>query len=112
MTEQEFWDILAAAPHPSPIYYRLYYNEDGSPRCYTMEDLPGSYIEIDLETYHCQDNWVRVVDGKIVKINHTLSVQKLVQSNQGTACHPQNIAVIDPTSNTLWSKQTYAFKSN
>jgi hypothetical protein len=31
--------------------YRLYYNDDGTPKFYTMEDLPGQYIAVDLETF-------------------------------------------------------------
>lgn len=111
MNEQEFWDILAAAPAPQPVFYRLYYNPDGSLRCYSMEDLPGEYIEIDAETFVRGDLWVRVIDGKIRKINRW-TVQKLVQSDQGTQCHANNVAVIDANSNTMWSKQIYGYESS
>ena len=106
MTEQEFWAILAAMPEPLPLFYRLYYHDDGSPLCYSMEDLPGNYIEIDAETFAAADHWVRVVDGKIKRINRSSS-QKLVRTKHGTSCHPCNVAVIMPDSGTNWSKQIY-----
>lgn len=106
MTEQEFWDILAAMPQPKPVFWRLYYNDDGSPLCYSMEDLPGDYVEIDADTYARADPWVRVINGKICKINRA-TVQKLVRSDQGTQCHSNNVAIIDPLSHTMWSKQIY-----
>jgi hypothetical protein len=109
MNEQEFWKILMDVPPPQPVFFRLYYNQDGSPLHYTMEDLPGNWVEIDRETYVAADPWVKVVDGKIKKLNR-LSVQKLVLSNQGTSCHPNNVAVIDASSNTTWSKQIYGFE--
>lgn len=111
MTEQEFWDILAAVPEPQPVFWRLYYSADGSPLHYSMEDLPGDYIEIDAETYARGDLWVRVIDGKICRVNR-FTVQKLVRSDQGTQCHANNVAVIDPNSNTMWSKQIYGYESN
>lgn len=112
MTEQEFWDILLNnIPEPVPIQYRLYYRDDGSPLIYTMEDLPGQWIEIDRESYVIADPWVRVVDGKIKKINR-LSVEKLVRGEHGTSCHPNNVAVIDPNSQTMWSKQIYGIETN
>lgn len=109
MTEQEFYAILAAMPEPKPIFYRLYYNSDGSPQCYTMEDLPGTWIDIDRETYLIANPWVRVVNGKLKKISR-LTVNKLVPSDQGTPCHPQNVAVVDFGSNKTWSKQIYGLE--
>jgi hypothetical protein len=50
MTEQEFWDILFDVPVTRPIFYRAYYNDQGWVECYTMEDLPGNYIDIDQTT--------------------------------------------------------------
>lgn len=110
MTEQEFWDILLNnVPEPVPVQYRLYYGDDGSPLHYTTEDLPGQWIEIDRESYVIGDTWVKVVDGKIKKLSR-LTVEKLVRGNHGTTCHPNNVAVIDPNSKTMWSRQIYGFE--
>lgn len=111
MTEQEFWNILTAVPAPRPVFFRLYYNPDGSPLCYSMEDLPGSYVEIDAETFARGDVWVRVIDGKICKINKW-TVEKLMPADHGTSCHPNNVIVIDHNSNTMWSKQIYGFETS
>ena len=51
MTPEEFWSILHDIPEPKPIFWRLYYNDAGEPVCYSMEDQPGNYIDIDPETF-------------------------------------------------------------
>jgi len=107
MTEKEFWDIVHNMPEPKPIFFRLYYDELGAPITYTMEDLPGNYIEIDANMFALGPLNVRVRNGKLIEIVTTRS-QKLVPGLAGVRCHPQDIAVIVTTSpNTLWSKQTY-----
>jgi len=94
MTPEEFWATLHAMPEPKPVFYRLYYNDDGTPICYTMEDLPGKYIEVDQETYTLADYSVRVVDEKLIKIIPKRTVQKLSPNTQGTACDPRDVCVI------------------
>lgn len=111
MTEQEFWNIMAAMPQPKPVFYRLYYRSDGSPLHYTMEDLPGDYIEIDRETYVLGSPWVRVIGGKLKRINR-ISTDKLVPSDQGTSCHAYSVAIVDPTGTKTWSKQTYGLEQS
>ena len=44
MNEQEFWAILQAPVETKPIFYRLYYRDDGSQICFSMEDLPHNYM--------------------------------------------------------------------
>ena len=111
MTEQEFWAVLAAVPESQPVSYRLYYDDQGRPVHYTMEDLPGNYVEIDRETYVIADSWVRVVDGKIKRLTR-YTTQKLIPGDDGTPCHPCNVAIVDPASATKWSKQTYGFEKD
>ena len=107
MTEQEFWDILHDVPEAKPIFFRLYYDELGAPVTYTMEDLPGNYIEIDAETFALAPINVRVRNGRLVEIA-TMRSQKLVPGTTGARCHLQDVAVIVTTDpNTLWSKQVY-----
>ena len=111
MTPEEFWDILHAMPEPLPVFYRLYYNEAGQPVCYSMEDLPGNYIDIDAETFALAPANVRVVDHKLRYITVRTS-DKLVPGTSGTQCHPQSVAVIVKENGTHWSKQTYGLESN
>ena len=108
MTPEEFWNILYSPPEVKPVFYRLYHAADGVPLFYSMEDLPGTYIEIDQETYVQSESKVRVRDGEMVKINWKVST-KLVPGNSGSPCHPDNVAVIvaEDQPHTRWSKKTY-----
>lgn len=93
-------------PESHPISYRLYYKSDGSPECYTMENLPGKYIEVDRETYISHLWNVRVVDQKLVIIPPIVTVSKLVANTElGTPCHLQDVCVVvDKTvSHKKWS---------
>ena len=80
---------------PAPIFFRLYYNEDGTPQFYSMEDLPGEYIEIDVETYTIASFNVRVVDQKLIHTRSRYGLQKLQpHPDIGTACDPADVCVI------------------
>ena len=94
MTEEEFWAILKDIPEPAPIFYRLYYNNDGSPIIYSMEHLPGNYIEVDQPTYVLAPFNVRVINGKLVYIKPVVTVKKLQPSIDGTACDPQDVCIV------------------
>jgi len=107
MTEQEFWDILFDAPEPKPVFFRLYYNSAGVPLFYSMEDVPGTYIEIDADTYARSSMTVRVRDGKIVEIS-CRPTYKLTPSDTGTKCNVHDVAVVtDGRDAVLWTKKTY-----
>ncbi len=95
-------------PEPQPVFYRLYYNDQGQPLFYSMEDRPGTYIEIDQETFARSASNVRVRDGKLVEVTWATTT-KLVPGNSGSPCHPDNVAVIvaEDQPHTRWSKQTY-----
>lgn len=82
-------------PEPKPVSYRLYYHEDGTPKCYSMDDLPGNYIEIDCETYALRLWNVKVIDNQLKIIPPAVRVKKLVPDTQnGVPCSPQNICVV------------------
>ena len=68
MTEEEFWAIMAPVPAPLPVFYRLYHDEKGYPLFFSMEDLPGNYIEIDGETFASAPSNIRVVNGVMSEI--------------------------------------------
>ena len=109
-TTENFWKIWNDFqwPDPKPPEFRLYYHEDGSPIIYTMEDLPGQYIEVDREIYlHCPMN-VRVVDGKLQIIPAKKTVQKLMPNQQlGTRCDPRDICIVVRDCGIFWSMQDH-----
>lgn len=93
MNEEEFWAALAPPPPPAPLIYRLYHDDLGFPLFYSMEDLPGNYIDIDQATYSNPPIHVRVIDNKMVVLN-TTSVTRLRKSKLGTTCHPKDISIV------------------
>jgi hypothetical protein len=103
MTEQEFWKILLDAPEVQPVFYRAYYNEQGWVKTYTMEDLPGNYIEVDQPTYVLSP-YARVINGKLHPIKPASLVSKLTPGESGTSCDVRDICiVVDHEPNTKWS---------
>ena len=105
-TTENFWRALAEpVPDPAPIFFRLYYNERGEPVSYSMEDLPGNYIEIDAETYQRSRSNVRVINGKIVPVVYKRPTSKLTPGTAGTACLPNNVSIVvaEDQSHIKWS---------
>ena len=94
LTEQEFWSILHDVPESRPIFYRLYYSDAGAPIIYSMEDLPGNYIEVDRETYVLAPFNVRVVDGELTRVNPVITVKKLQPGATGTACDLRDVCIV------------------
>lgn len=95
-TTKNFLEVMASFvwPEPKPLFYRLYYNDDGTPNFYSREDLPGKYIEVDQEIYSNKPFNIRVVDGKLEFIKPVVLIQQLVRSHTGTACHTNDVTVV------------------
>jgi hypothetical protein len=106
MTPEEFFGALEQMPIPALVMYRLYHDDQGCPLFYSMEDLPGTYIEINQETFAKNSTRVRVRDGKLVETTWK-TTQKLVPHNSGTMCHPDDVTIVVKENGTYWSKQTY-----
>lgn len=108
VTEQEFWSILAAMPEPQPVFFRLYHDDCGHVLFYSMEDVPGTYIEIDAETFALSSMKVRVRDGQLVEVTWMTS-EKLQPTETGTPCYTTDITVVvsDNNPHTKWSKKTH-----
>ena len=108
MTPEQFWSILHNMPEPLPVSYRLYHDDQGRPLFYSMETVPGTYIEIDQATFARSASNVRVRDGKLIEITWATTT-KLVPGNSGSTCHPDNVAVIvtEDRPHTKWSRKTY-----
>ena len=95
--DQQFWEEvqgLLKTTQPVVPKFRLYYNDQNKPIVYTMEELEGNYIEITREAYLEAAMNVRVQDGKLVKIDSTPAFKKLIPSDHGTPCDPNNVAVV------------------
>ena len=109
MNPEEFWAILHAMPEPKPVSWRLYHNETGEPITYSMEDLPGTYIDVDAETYARAPFNVRVRAGQLIELKSAVS--KLMPALTGTPCHLNNVAiVVDETEpHQRWSMKTHEF---
>ena len=109
LTEKEFWSALQSTPTPAPVFYRLYYNDDGTPIIYSMEELSGNYIEVDQQTYVLAPFNVRVSDGKLVYIKPVVTVKKLQPNNtEGTACDPSDVCIVvnEDQPNQKWTIAT------
>lgn len=108
MTPEQLQQLFQATPEPPTPFFRLYYDADGAPLFYSMEDQPGTYIELTPEEYHRGATNIRVRNGQLIEITWQTTV-KLVPGNSGSPCHPDNVAVIvaEDQPHTKWSKQTY-----
>lgn len=109
MTPEEFWAIWQTSEPETPnTFYRLYYNDQGEPLFYSMEDKPGNYIEIDQETFAQSPSNVRVVNGVLKKIT-TSTIFKLVPGDRGTCCAPEDICIVVPEQHMhqKWSIKRY-----
>lgn len=95
MSEAEFLQILADAPPPPSISFRLYYDDAGMPICYTMEDRPGAYVEVDADTYARAPFNVRVVGGQLQYVKPKITTHKLSPNAcVGMSCDPRDVCVV------------------
>jgi hypothetical protein len=103
-TTENFWAAWEIPPvTATPPFYRLYYDDQGYLLFYSMEDVPGNYIEIDQATFAAGSPRIKVVNGQLRHIN-TNVVSKLVPGDQGQACDPRDVAVISSCTNKQYWK--------
>jgi hypothetical protein len=108
MTPEQLQQMFQDIPEPPAPFFRLYHDEHGWPLFYSMEDVPGTYIEIDQATFARSASNVRIRDGKLVEVTWQTTF-KLIPGNSGSPCHPDNVAVIvtEDQPHIRWSKKTY-----
>lgn len=100
LTNDNFWKAwqqLQQSELPAEPEHRLYYDDQGFPLFYSMEQCAGNYIVVSKEIFKKPPKHVRVVDGRLKVFEHS-SVKKLVPSTQGTCCDPRDVCVIVPES--------------
>jgi hypothetical protein len=106
MNEQEFWAALTPIP-PNKTQYRLYYDQNGLPLKYSVDEEPGNYIEVTAFEYLKASFKLKVKDEVIVYLKEP-AVPKLVISTHGTATHLDDITVLsDSVVNNKWSLKIY-----
>lgn len=88
----EFWRDYQW-PEAVTLRFRLYHDDRGVPITYTHEDLPGAYITVTPEQFALADMGARVRDMQLVSSARS-EPPKLVPSDQGTACDPSDVCVI------------------
>ena len=96
-TTRNFLQVMESFqwPEPKPISHRLYHDEQGRPLCYTMEDVPGTYIEISAYDYARASFQVRVQDGQLVDIQPKAVTTRLqIDPISGTPCDVSDVCVI------------------
>lgn len=108
-TTDNFWQVWNSFtwPEPAPVTYRCYYLDNGDVDFYTMEDLPGNYIEVDQQTYVFAIKPARVVDGQLKIIKPKTTVQKLSPADCGTLCHGSDVAIVVDNNGKYWNYQQH-----
>ena len=110
-TTDNFWKALRSMQwiDPKPVFYRLYHDADGRPVIYSMEELDMPYVEVDREQYVTADYRVKVVDGQIIKLRSPIQTKKLTPGEDGTPCHPHDVAVVvaQEKPHVNWMIRTY-----
>jgi len=109
-TTDNFWKVWNSYvwPEPQPVTYRLYYHKDGSPHIYTMEDLPGDYIEVTQEIYIAASHNVQVINGELKHIKPKQTVQKLQPCQEsGTQCDPRDVCLVVRQNGTVWGTKSH-----
>ncbi len=76
--------------------YRLYYNENGNPLHYSMEELPGKFIYVDQNVYQCSRYDVKIINGKLKSLNE-INIFKYVRVDSESS----TTVMTDPTDITL-----------
>ena len=96
-TTQNFWSVIGSFqwPDPEAVTYRLYHDDQGRPMFYSMEALPGTYIEVDQPTYIRGSHQVRVKNGKLIVLEPRVQVSRLVTDpDSGMPCDIRDVCVV------------------
>jgi hypothetical protein len=93
-----FWEVIKDRQPVNPQEfldeYRLYYNEDGTPREYSRQEQEGDYIVVTKQEFYEGRFDVRIENGKLINPNRITQYRKLVPSDEGTETLVDDITII------------------
>lgn len=96
-TTKNFWEVFGNLEpwQPPVVFWRLYYDEAGTPLFYSQEDKPGNYINVTPEQYQRANMNVKVKNGQLVELEFKRT-KKLMPSETGTPCYPNDVSIVVP----------------
>jgi len=110
--EQEDYILVWESPKLKDPEFRLYYDDKGYVVSYSCEELEGDYVIIDAQTFAEARPDVRVVNGKVVKVNAGAVVSKLLPcKKEGVVCAAEDISILVSSKSKIkkqkWKLETY-----
>ena len=91
---EEDYITVWEAPKIEAPEFRLYYNKDGSVKCYTCEQLEGDHIVIDAGVFAEARPDIKVIDGVISRNRPSAVVQKYKPSTSGILTSVDDISIL------------------
>jgi hypothetical protein len=93
-----FWEVIKnrqpVKPQEFLDEYRLYYNEDGTPREYARQEQGGQYIVVSKQVFDERRFDVRVENGKLINPNRVTQYRKLVPGDEGIETLTEDVTII------------------
>jgi hypothetical protein len=93
MDNDQDYVIIFEAPKIQKPELRLYYDDKGKVLFYTCEKHEGNFIVVDAQTYIEARPDVRVVNGKLMKVQASI-ISKLIPGTIGQLCAREDISII------------------
>jgi hypothetical protein len=93
----EFWNNFKW-PEPETLYFRLYYDDQGKPICYSRHALDHQFIDVTAEQFAIGDMNVDVIQG--VLVHHAPPPPpklKPSDAEHGVWCHKDDVTVVVDT---------------
>lgn len=115
MSDDDIEKIIALLHAPQqqkkdPVY-KLYYTSSGTPVTYTVEDLPGTHIQISKEQYLEARMDVIVVDGEIIYTHTRSHTTKLVKNLTGGAkTSKYDVNILTSSDFVYWKNEQFKIK--
>jgi hypothetical protein len=111
MKSEDDYVLIWEAPKLEKPEFRLYYDDKGAVICYTGDkSIEGNYIVIDSQTFAEGRPDVRVIDGRISRVQPNAVVYKLMPDlKEGMTCHYEDVSIIvdSKEKHTKWKLNIY-----